>query len=116
MQNLVQNINIYANPYMSASDSDDPRHEYLPMLLSSPVNWTRPTNSNGLNAHSTDTAVLGLPSEEIQQRPQRLSNQTETHPEDAVANRFAVGPTHFLQRCCEGDEGQLEHHAEESNA
>ena len=88
------------------------------MLFSRATNWTvsqaGPTNS--LNTHSTDTAILGLPSEEVQQRSQWLSNQTETHPEDAVADRLALGTAHLLQWCCEGDEGQLEHHAEESNA
>ena len=34
---------------------------------------------------STHTAVLGLPREEIQQGRQRLTDETETDPENAVA-------------------------------
>lgn len=44
----------------------------------------------------THTAILGLPGEEVQQRAQRLSHQTETHPENHVACRLAVDATDLL--------------------
>ena len=69
-----------------------------------------------LDAHSTDTAVLGLPGKKVQQRTQRLPNKTKTHPEDAVTDCLAMRATHLLQRRRKSDERQLEYHAEESDA
>jgi len=39
---------------------------------------------------STYTTVFSLPGKKIQQRRQWLSYQTETDPEDAVADDFAM--------------------------
>lgn len=77
---------------------------------------SRSSREHDLGAHSTDTAVLGLPGKEVQQRTKRLPNKTKTHPEDAVTDCLAVRTAHLLQRRRKSDEGQLEYHAEESDA
>lgn len=42
------------------------------------------------------TAILGLPCEEVEQRGQRLTYQTEAHPKYAVTNYPAIRSLHLL--------------------
>lgn len=63
--------------------------------------------------HPTYTPVLGLPSEEVQERSKRLSDETKADPEDAVSNDPTFRPAHIIQWCGEGNQRQLEHHPKE---
>ena len=57
----------------------------------------------------TDTAIFGLPGEKVQQCGQGLPNKTETDPENAVADDFAMS----FEGQGGGDEGELDDHADE---
>lgn len=60
-----------------------------------------------------DTAIFCLPRKEVQQRAQRLSHKTETHPEDRVPNDLTR--LYLLQWESYRDERYLEHHTRKSN-
>lgn len=64
----------------------------------------------------THTPILRLPSEKVQQRSQRLPNQTETDPKDEIASDFPLYPLDLLNHVCERNERDLEHHACKSDA
>lgn len=67
------------------------------------------------SALPTDAPILSLPGKEIQQRRQRLSHETKRDPENTIAQNLAVNSLHLLQRQRHGDQGDLHHHANESN-
>lgn len=67
-------------------------------------------------AHPAHTAVLSLPGEEVQQRAEWLSDQTEADPEDAISNSLSKWILHILQRCSESNQRQLEKHAHSGDA
>jgi hypothetical protein len=57
-----------------------------------------------------------MPSKEVQQRSQRLSDDAKRHPKDHVAGDFAADAFDLLHHVGEEDEGDLEHHAGEGYA
>lgn len=65
--------------------------------------------------HATDTAILGLPGEEVEQSSKWLANQAETDPEDTVADSLAQRIAHFFKGRGQDDQRQLENHAKKCN-
>lgn len=71
----------------------------------------------GTSTHlPTNAPVLSLPREKVQQRREGLPDQTETNPEDAVADDFAVEVLGAFQPLGGEDEGDLDDHADEGDA
>ena len=46
----------------------------------------------------THATVLGLPGKEVQKSRQRLTDEAETDPEDAIADDLAIFALHLLER------------------
>ena len=62
-----------------------------------------------------DSAIFRLPGKKIEECCQRLTDECEGNPENAVANDSAVDAIHFLQRRGDGDQGELRNHAYEGD-
>lgn len=57
-----------------------------------------------------------MPGEEVQQRAQRLTDQTKADPEDHVTSRLTVNTPDFLNHVRQSYQRDLYHHAEEGHA
>lgn len=67
--------------------------------------------------HPTHATVLGLPSVEIHQRREWLPKNCKRNPKDDISkDATAMAEFHLLKRSSNGDERELEKHAEESDA
>lgn len=64
----------------------------------------------------TNRSVFGLPGVEVEQGRERLAQYREGDPEDAVADQLAGGTLHLRQRLRDGDQGELQQHAQSRDA
>ena len=63
------------------------------------------------------TPILGLPRIKVHECCKRLAENGEGDPEDDISDQFAtMTQLHLLQRRSDGNERQLEKHAQERNA
>ena len=64
----------------------------------------------------TDAPIFSLPGKEVQERSQRLPDQTKGDPKDRIAQDFPIDTLHLLQRQRHYDQWDLHHHTDKCNS